>query len=82
MAEASEESTASPVAVWRDAPHKGAAAQASTDPGHASFEPARYWRGPVWAVVIWMIATGIADAENTTMATRIRDDTRRPRLAG
>jgi glycogen debranching enzyme len=54
----------------------------STDPGHASLEPARYWRGPVWAVVIWMIARGIADAENTTMATRIRDDTRRPRLAG
>ena len=49
----------------------------STDPGHASFEPLRYWRGPVWAVVNWMIATGFADAGNTTIATRIRDDTRR-----
>jgi alpha,alpha-trehalase len=49
----------------------------STDPGHASFEPLRYWRGPVWAVVNWMIAEGFADAGNTTMATRIRDHTRR-----
>jgi glycogen debranching enzyme len=49
----------------------------STDPAHASFEPLRYWRGPVWAVVNWMIAEGFADAGNAKMAARIRDDTRR-----
>ena len=27
----------------------------------ARFEPLRYWRGPVWAVVNWMIAEGLAD---------------------
>ena len=26
----------------------------------AGFEPKRYWRGPVWAVVNWMIADGFA----------------------
>jgi hypothetical protein len=48
----------------------------STDPRHVSFEPLRYWRGPVWAVVNWMIAEGFADAGNATMAARIRGDTR------
>jgi glycogen debranching enzyme len=49
----------------------------STDPAHAAFEPVRYWRGPVWAVVNWMIADGFAAADDTTMAARVRDDTRR-----
>ena len=31
----------------------------STDPRHAAFEPLRYWRGPIWAVVNWMIADGL-----------------------
>jgi glycogen debranching enzyme len=49
----------------------------STDPVHAGFEPVRYWRGPVWAVVNWMIADGFASAGNAAMAARVRDDTRR-----
>jgi glycogen debranching enzyme len=48
----------------------------STDPAHAAFEPVRYWRGPVWAVVNWMIADGFATAGNGAMAARLRDDTR------
>ena len=48
----------------------------STDPANAAFEPVRYWRGPVWAVVNWMIADGFATAGNAAMATRVRDDTR------
>jgi hypothetical protein len=48
----------------------------STDPGHASFEPLRYWRGPVWAIVNWMIADGFANAGQADLAARIRADTR------
>ena len=32
----------------------------STDPAASSFEPMRYWRGPIWSVVNWMIAEGFA----------------------
>jgi glycogen debranching enzyme len=36
----------------------------------------RYWRGPVWAIVNWMIADGFAAAGHAEMAARVRDDTR------
>jgi glycogen debranching enzyme len=49
----------------------------STDPGHVGFEPVRYWRGPVWAMMNWMIADGFAASGNAAMAARVRDDTRR-----
>ncbi len=47
----------------------------STDPAHAAFEPLRYWRGPVWAVVNWMIADGLAWAGQPALAARVRADT-------
>ncbi|HTW72646.1 MAG TPA: trehalase family glycosidase [Acetobacteraceae bacterium] len=47
----------------------------SADPGFAGFEPKRYWRGPVWAVVNWMIADGFATVGNAGTASRIRTDT-------
>ena len=47
----------------------------SSDPGFAGFEPKRYWRGPVWAVVNWMIADGFATAGDAATASRIRTDT-------
>jgi len=47
----------------------------STDPGHPAFEPLRYWRGPIWAVVNWMIADGCDWAGHPVLATRIRRDT-------
>ncbi len=47
----------------------------STDPDHASFEPKRYWRGPIWAVVNWMIADGFGAAGDAATADRIRADT-------
>jgi hypothetical protein len=49
----------------------------STDPRHVSFEPLRYWRGPVWAVVNWMIADGFATAGHPAVVARIRNDTSR-----
>jgi glycogen debranching enzyme len=49
----------------------------STDPDAAAFEPLRYWRGPVWAVVNWMIATGFTQAGEHAAAARITTDTLR-----
>jgi glycogen debranching enzyme len=47
----------------------------STDPAHAAFEPLRYWRGPVWAVVNWMIADGLDWAGRPALAAQVRADT-------
>lgn len=47
----------------------------STDPASACFEPKRYWRGPIWAVVNWMIADGFTAAGEAATAQRIRADT-------
>ncbi|GEM82074.1 MGH1-like glycoside hydrolase domain-containing protein [Meiothermus hypogaeus] len=47
----------------------------STDPYSPRFEPQRYWRGPVWAVVNYLIALGFADYGYPEMALRIRQDT-------
>ena len=49
----------------------------STDPDAASFEPQRYWRGPVWAVVNWMIARGLREAGEEATAASVSADTRR-----
>jgi glycogen debranching enzyme len=48
----------------------------STDPADPAFEPVRYWRGPIWCVVNWMIADGFSAAGDTAMAARILADTR------
>jgi alpha,alpha-trehalase len=47
----------------------------STDPGHPKYEPLRYWRGPVWAIMNHLIARGFAEYGHTDMAERIRQDT-------
>lgn len=56
---------------------RGLALVPSTDPDAPSFEPQRYWRGPVWAVVNWMIATGLAEAGDPQTAALVRSETRR-----
>jgi glycogen debranching enzyme len=43
----------------------------SHDPQSPDFDGKRYWRGPVWLVVNYMIADGLAFAGETTTADRI-----------
>ncbi len=47
----------------------------SFDPRHPSFEPLRYWRGPVWCMVNFMIATGCSELGFGQWADRIRAST-------
>jgi glycogen debranching enzyme len=47
----------------------------SLDPADPGFQMIRYWRGPVWAVVNYMIGTGLAEAGDARRAERMRTDT-------
>ena len=47
----------------------------SWDPREPRFEAKRYWRGPVWAVINFMIASGLAEQNVFDLAERIRTDT-------
>jgi alpha,alpha-trehalase len=55
------------------APH-GVASVAPDDP---RFDSKRYWRGPIWAVVNFMIGEGLKEAGHAALAERVRADTRR-----
>ncbi len=46
---------------------------ASTHPSSERYEPQRYWRGPVWLHINWMIAEGLADYGYRDLAARLRD---------
>ena len=48
----------------------------STNPADPRYEPRRYWRGPIWSVVNWMIAEGFGAYSHDAIAARIRTDTR------
>ena len=48
----------------------------SWDPRKPGFESRRYWRGPVWSVMNWMIAIGLDENGHPDLAARIRRDTR------
>ena len=51
------------VRVWAANPDFGLAVDVpTTDPGAAAYDPVRYWRGPVWVLVNWMVADGHARA--------------------
>lgn len=47
----------------------------SFGPDSPLFDPIRYWRGPVWAIVNFMIATGLADNGFASEAETVRTDT-------
>lgn len=47
----------------------------SADPASSGFEPRRYWRGPVWAVVNALAAIGLSDSGLPNLAERLRSET-------
>lgn len=47
----------------------------SLDPDDPRFEPMRYWRGPVWAVVNYLVSRGFTDAGFADLGERVRRDT-------
>jgi hypothetical protein len=47
----------------------------SLDPADPGFQMIRYWRGPVWAVVNYMIGTGLGEAGDLERSVKVRGDT-------
>jgi len=48
----------------------------STHPSSPRYESQRYWRGPVWIHINWMIALGAADYGYGKIAERLQDSAR------
>ena len=47
----------------------------SFDPEHPDFDSVRYWRGPVWGIINYMIGRGLAEQGHHDLAERVRSDT-------
>jgi hypothetical protein len=58
---------------WRDSVRGSIPTAQPDDP---SFDPIRYWRGPVWVLVNWLVADGLVRAGLTERAHQLRTDTR------
>lgn len=58
---------------WLDATRVGLS---STHPSSPRYESQRYWRGPVWLHINWMIALGAEGYGYPDLARRLRDSTR------
>jgi glycogen debranching enzyme len=59
---------------WRGLGRYGVPTVAPDDP---AFDGKRYWRGPVWCIMNWLIADGLARHGLVAEAEAVRDDTRR-----
>lgn len=49
----------------------------SLEAGSRAYDHRRYWRGPVWLVVSYMVAQGLAEQGHADWAERIREDSAR-----
>ena len=49
----------------------------SLEAGSRDYDHRRYWRGPVWLVVSYMVALGLAEQGHADWAERIREDSQR-----
>ena len=47
---------------------------ASFDPTHERFNPRKYWRGPVWINLNWMLYHGLKRHGFETIANRVKND--------
>ena len=48
---------------------------ASFDPTSERFNPKKYWRGPVWVNLNWILYNGLKDYGYNDIAQRIKKDT-------
>lgn len=55
---------------WLDATNFGLS---STHPSSDRYEPQRYWRGPVWPHINWMVAAGAIDYGHPAIGQQLRD---------
>lgn len=55
---------------------QGGAGLLTSDPDAPGFDPVRYWRGPVWVLVNWLVAEGARRAGDDALAERLRSATR------
>lgn len=61
------------LSAWLDAAPFGIA---STHPGEPVYDAKRYWRGPTWLHINWMIADGLHNYGMTALAERVETATR------
>ena len=62
--------------LLRDWIDKTDCALSSTHPDSKLFEPKRYWRGPVWLHINWMIAEGLVAYDMPALADKLKDSSR------
>jgi Trehalase len=57
---------------WRVNLGRSGWAVASLSPGDPGFQPSRYWRGPIWPIVNWVLARGLDRYGYAALADQVR----------